>query len=49
MRIDLLGSQIVSTGAGFVAVADPGAAERLRARFPDVVVFEGPGGAAELV
>ena len=48
-RIDLLGSQIVSTGAGFVAVADPGAAARLRARFPDVVVFEGPGGAAELV
>ncbi|MFN3601846.1 MAG: 1-deoxy-D-xylulose-5-phosphate reductoisomerase [Dietzia sp.] len=48
-RVDLLGEQIAATGAGFVAVADPAAAARIRAEFPDVTVLDGPGGAAELV
>ncbi|MFN3339437.1 MAG: 1-deoxy-D-xylulose-5-phosphate reductoisomerase [Dietzia sp.] len=48
-RVDLLGQQILATGAGYVAVADPAAAARIRAGFPDVTVFEGPGGAADLV
>ncbi|WP_308161228.1 1-deoxy-D-xylulose-5-phosphate reductoisomerase [Dietzia psychralcaliphila] len=48
-RVDLLGDQIAATGAGYVAVADPAAAARIRSEFPDVTVFEGPGGAVELV
>lgn len=48
-RVDLLCDQIRSTGVGFVAVADPGAAELLRTRFPDVTVFDGPDAATELV
>lgn len=48
-RVDLLGDQIAATGAGYVAVADAAAAARIRSEFPDVTVFEGPGGAVELV
>ena len=48
-RIDVLGEQIAGTGARYVAVADPAAADRVRAEFPDVTVFAGPGAATELV
>ena len=48
-RVELLGEQIRATGVRFVAVADPGAASRIRLEFPDVTVFEGPAAATELV
>ena len=48
-RAELLSDQIRSTGAGAVAVADPAAAERLRAQFPDLDVFAGAEGATRLV
>lgn len=48
-RVDLLGEQIAATGAGYAAVADPAGAARIRSEFPEVTVFEGPDGAAELV
>ncbi|QGW24897.1 MULTISPECIES: 1-deoxy-D-xylulose-5-phosphate reductoisomerase [unclassified Dietzia] len=48
-RIGLLGDQIAATGAGHVAVSDPAGAARIRAEFPEVTVFEGPGAATELV
>ncbi|MBB1032017.1 1-deoxy-D-xylulose-5-phosphate reductoisomerase [Dietzia sp. SLG310A2-38A2] len=48
-RVDLLGEQIAATGAGYVAVSDPAGAARIRSEFPGVTVFEGPGGAVELV
>ncbi|WP_346034515.1 1-deoxy-D-xylulose-5-phosphate reductoisomerase [Dietzia natronolimnaea] len=48
-RVDLLGEQIAATGAGYVAVSDPAGAARIRSEFPAVTVFDGPGGATELV
>ena len=48
-RAELLSDQIRSTGARAVAVADPAAAERLRAQFPDLDVFAGAEGATRLV
>ncbi|WP_141564735.1 1-deoxy-D-xylulose-5-phosphate reductoisomerase [Dietzia alimentaria] len=48
-RVDLLCDQIRSTGVGFVAVADPGAADFIRTQFPDVMVFDGPDAATTLV
>ena len=48
-RVDLLGEQIASTGVRLVAVADRGAADRIRTAFPEVTVLEGPGAATELV
>lgn len=48
-RVDLLGDQIAQTGVGFVAVADSAAAARIRTQFPEVTVFEGAGGAVDLI
>ena len=48
-RVDLLCDQIRSTGVGFVAVADPGAADFIRTQFPDVMVFDGSDAATTLV
>lgn len=48
-RLDLLGAQITATGVRHVAVSDAAAAERVRQEFPGVVVFDGPGGATQLV
>ena len=48
-REDLLARQVRDTGVGVVAVSDPGAAERLRAEFPDVTVFDGSEAATTLV
>lgn len=48
-RVDLLADQLRRTGAGFVAVSDPAAAERIRSEFPAATVLDGPGAATELV
>ncbi|PAY24958.1 1-deoxy-D-xylulose-5-phosphate reductoisomerase [Dietzia natronolimnaea] len=48
-RVGLLGDQIAATGVGHVAVSDPAGAARIRAEFPELAVFEGPGAATELV
>lgn len=48
-RTDLLCAQLAATGARFVAVSDPAAAERVATRFPRVTVFAGPGAATRLV
>ncbi|EYT63739.1 1-deoxy-D-xylulose 5-phosphate reductoisomerase [Dietzia sp. UCD-THP] len=48
-RVGLLGDQIAATGVGHVAVSDPAGAARIRAEFPELTVFEGPGAATELV
>ena len=48
-RPDLLAQQIASTGARYVAVADTSAAAQVRGMFPEVTVFDGPGGATALV
>ena len=48
-RVGLLEEQIAATGVRLVAVADSGAAERVRTAFPDVTVLDGPGAATELV
>lgn len=48
-RLDVLGEQIRRSGVHHVAVADPGAAERLRLWFPGLRVFDGPRAATDLV
>lgn len=46
---DALAAQVEATGAGAVAVADPGAAELIAERFPEVTVYAGPEAATRIV
>ena len=47
--VDALASQVRATGAPRVAVADPGAADRLRLLLPGLEVLDGPHAATRLV